>query len=252
MTFSELWNGGLNVELASEQTTLFTAALRKKAVNDAMQTFVRQTGCTVAYGEMSIQESEEEADLFAFLTDFIRLAGDPSIRIVTELTAATRYIQGREAFPRRNPEQLDWLESGWRAAPDSTPSFWYLRKHLGRLYLGMHPPPAVKEGEIWDWLVPYVAKPTVMVADADVPFTISGESVLDLEQWHQALVHYAAAQLEPLRKNYSGVTRQMAMYTSYVAQYLQQERASGQDQITLVQPYYGANRSRARDPRSWP
>lgn len=250
MDFSQLYGTKLDIELASaDRTQLFTTERRKEAINDAMLAFVRQTGCTKKYGEIDITDSTEEYNVYDSFTDWIRHMGNPSIRVTSG--SNIRYYQGRD-FPRRSKEELDRLEPSWRSASDATPAAWYLEPNGGELLLGVYPPPDITAGDTWDWIVPYLAKPTTMSLDAAVPFTVGGEVILSLEPYHQGLVHYAAAQLEPLRKNYSGSERQMKLYTSYVAQYLQQQRQDGPDQITMVRSYYGDTQSRAMDPRRYP
>ena len=252
MTFQQLWDDQLDIELASsDQTILFTATRRKKAVNDAQDAFVRMTGCTKRYGTISITDETDEYNILTTLTDYIKLAGDPSIKIVS--SSSTRYIQGKDDFPRRDPEWLDAITPGWRAYDAGTPTAWYLRRDSGVEYLGATPPPDVASGETWTWIVPYVAQPTTMSNNSDEPFTTNSVA-LPISEYHQALVHYAAAQLEPLRKNYSGVTRQQQLYAGYVANYLQDEQADGNDQIWFERNYYGeSNRSaRVLDPTRYP
>lgn len=249
MTFLELYGAALDTELASsDRTQLFTTARRKKAVNDAVKNFVRQTGCTKIYGSISIVDNTGEYDLFAAFSDYRRIAEPPSVKIVSG--SNTRYIQGPNDFPRRSPAELDRLDPGWKSASKGTPTSWYLKDDSGKQLLGMTPPPEVG-ADTWTFVVPYVADPTDMSADADLPFTIGGLVLPHLRHYHQALAHYAAALLEPLRKNYSGVQRQTQMYTGYVAQFFQQGSEDGQDQITMMRDYFGegVRAVRAVDPR---
>jgi hypothetical protein len=250
-TFVDLYSTQLDIELASEDTTeLFTTARRKKAVQDAELAFVRLTGCTKRYGSLSIVDETQEYDLEAALTDYIRMAGAPSIKIV-ESGVDDRYIQGDDLV-RADPEELDVEESGWRATSSGTPTRWYEKQNGGTVNLGFHPKPNVATGETWTVIVPYIATPTAMSAGTDVPFTIATNAVLRLSPYHQALVHYAASVLEPLRKNYSGAQRQMQLFAAYVSQYLQQERKDGSDQIRLKRDYYARSSTRPHDWRTWP
>jgi hypothetical protein len=250
MTFTQLYGTHLDIELATaDRTQLFTTARRKQAVNDGMNAFVRQTGCVKRYGSIALVDSTEEYNVYTTLTDWIRLAAAPSISITSGSTV--RYYQGRDDFPRRDPEELDLLEPGWRASSDATPRGWYFRENGGTKLLGVYPPPDITGSDTWAWIVPYIAKPTVLSADGDVPFTISAAVSLQLEPYHQALVHYAAAQLEPLRKNYAAATRQMELYAAYITEYKTQQQHDGPDQVLLLKDYYRPH-TRARDPRSWP
>jgi hypothetical protein len=252
-TFLTLYDDLLDIELASaDLTQLFTTARRKQAVNDGMQTFVRQTGCTKTYGEISIVDGVGEYNVYAFLTDWIRRMGPPSIRIQHGATA--RYLQGPFDFPRHDPEELDRISPGWRSVSAATPASWYLREETGQLLLGATPAPSITVGDVWDWIVPYLAKPSVLSAASSEPFTVGGAVLLRLEPYHQALVHYAAGLLEPLRKNYAAAQRQMSLYNGFVEEYRVQEQKDGPDQITLLRDYYGEQQrgTRAQDPRSWP
>lgn len=252
MTFLQLYGEKLSIELASSDTTiLFTTARRKAAVNEAQDAFARMTGCTKRYGSIAVVDGTAEYDLET-ITDYIRLAGAPSIKIVG--TSDTRYIQGPDDFPRRDVEELDRTDPSWRAASDGTPSAWYIKEDGGATYFGLNPAPDVTVGDTWTIIVPYVADPADMSLDAAVPFTFSSNSLLRLVPYHQALAHYAAGLLEPLRKNYTGVTRQMQIYSGYVAQYLQQQREDGRDQLIDIRDYFGESHrgSRPRDARSWP
>lgn len=250
MTFLELYGSRLDTELATaDRTQLFTTARRQEAVQAAMRDFVRLTRCTTRQGTITITDGVEEYGVYTTLTDWVSLDGAPSIRI-TESGGTVRYIQGADQFPRRTTLELDRLSPGWRTAPDGTPECWYLRDD-GNLYLGMSPGPDISGSDVWVWLVPYVANPTALSADADVPFTVGGTVMLRLTEYHQALVHFAAAQLEPLRKNYTEATRQMQLYTGYVAQYLQDQRQHGHTDLTLARNYLGESQARRRpsDPR---
>ncbi len=253
MTFLQLYGEALNIELASSSTELFTTLRRKKAINDAQDHFARLTGCTKRYATIAVVDGTEEYDLETAITalDYIRLAGSPSLRMTKTLTGDVRYVQGPLDFPQREPEELDRVEPGWRSAPDGTPQFWYTREDGGATYLGVNPGPDIPTGYTWDLIVPYVADPADMTGDSDEPFTFSTDVIKRLRPYHQALAHYGAAQLEPARKNYSGVTRQMQIYSSFVAQFLQQRTEDGANQIGVLRDYYGDGRrgQRPGDPR---
>lgn len=251
MTFLQLWDDALDIELATDDTTqLFTTARRKKAINDAVEAFVRMTDCFRRIGSIPIVDETGTYDLEATLTDFIRLYGEPSVKIVDGST--TRWIQGKD-LPRRDVEELDVEEPGWRAADAGTPASWYLEQDGGQTLLGLHPAPDF-DGDTATIRVPYVAKPADMTQVADEPFTLSANVLIQLRPYHQGLVHYAAAMLEPLRKNYSGAQRQMVLFNGYVAMYLEDERSNGPDQIGLARNYFGESIRTALpvDPRRWP
>jgi hypothetical protein len=258
MTFVQLYGEALDIELATaDRTQLFTTTRRKKAINDAQDAFARLTGCSKRYGAAllpdGVDATEYVVNLEGASPDFIRLVGAPSIKIVDGTDV--HYIQGREDFPRHDQEELDRINPGWLSAPAGTPSSWYIKEDSALTEIGLTPPPDVVSPKVWFLNFPYVADPPDMSADADEPYTFGGTVTKHLRFYHQGLVHYAAAQLEPLRKNYSGVTRQMQLYTGYVASFLQQQRQDGPDQITTARDYYSESvrgGSGAQDPRSWP
>jgi hypothetical protein len=73
----------------------------------------------------------------------------------------------------------------------------------------------IGSGETAAITVPYVAIPPGMTADAEEPFSLTGSDPKTLlRPWHQALVHYAAALLEPLRKNFVGEQRQRQLFAA--------------------------------------
>jgi hypothetical protein len=251
VNFLDLYGAALDTELGTaDRSQAFTTTKRKDAVNAAQLRFVALTDCLKRYATISITDAVGEYDLEAAISDYIRLQGDPSIKIVNG--SNTTWIQGHDAFPPRDPEELDAFEPGWRAAPDGRPSFWYLRDNGGQALLGVNPAPDIAAGETWSWLVPYTPRPVNMSADGDQPFTTTGSAPRRLETYHQALAHYAASLLEPLRKNYAAVTRQQNIFSGYVAQYLQNVTLSGRDQIGLMRDYMGegiTSGMRATDPR---
>jgi hypothetical protein len=252
MTFVQLYSTFLDIELASSDTTqLFTTVRRKLAVNEAAKAFARMTDCLKRYGSVPIIDETGEYDLEVAFTDFIRVLEDPSVKIIG--ASDTRYIQGDD-LPRRDPAQLDWENPNWRAADAGTPMAWYLRPDGGATFLGLTPAPDVGSGEMWTILVPYSALPADMSADIDLPFTVSSNSPIRIAPYHQALVHYAAASLEPLRKNYAGAQRQMSLYNDYIAKYYEDERTSGPDQITMMRGYFDESKrqTRAVDWRRFP
>ncbi|MCR4340643.1 MAG: hypothetical protein NUW01_12250 [Gemmatimonadaceae bacterium] len=243
MTFENLYGEKLTIELASSDTTqLFTTARRKQAINDAALAFARITGCTKKYGSVSIVDGTQEYDLEANFTDYMRLAGAPSVKIVT--SSDTRYIQGPKDLPQREAEWLDANDPNWRAVSAGTPQAWYVKSDGGAENLGFYPAPDVGSGETWSVIVPYVATPLTMSATSDVPFSLgtSPNAMIRLAPFHQALAHGAAASLELLRKNYSGAQRQTAIFNGYVAQFLGQTRVDGPSVVTFARDYYGEGR----------
>jgi len=254
MQFSDLYGAQLDIELGSaDRTQLFTTARRQKAVNDAMHNFERTTSCTPRYGTINVVNGTAEYNLLTNFTDYISLLDreEPSIKRV-DASGNITYIQG-ENFQRRTPHWLDADSPGWLADPKGTPSSWYIREDAGATLLGLDPAPSPGT-ETWTIRVPYLASSTDMVADADKPFTDNAVPFLRLVPYQQALVHYAAALLEPLRKGYTAAQRQMGLYSGYVAQYEIKKRRDGSNQITMRRSYFrdAARPSRPVDPHRFP
>ena len=147
------------------------------------------------------------------------------------------YIQGLDAFPKSTPEELDRVLPGWRATTAGTPVSWYVREDGGHYYLGMTPAPDISGSDTWVWVVPYIARPADMSGDGEEPFTFSSTVMTRLRDYHQALVHRAAADLVLLRKDTTEHLRQMQLYSGLVAQFLQTEREDSQDVITYSRNY---------------
>lgn len=253
MTFLEMYGDQLDAELGSaDRTQLFTTTARKLFLNSAQLRFVNQTKCTKREQTIAIVDGTAEYDVEATLTDFLRPLGDPSIRIV-ESGVADRYYEGRN-LPRMDPPKLTIFEPGWRASEDQAPAKYYWKLESGRRFLGMWPPPDVGSGETWTWIVPYLAKPTTMSADADEPFTVNSNPVTSLEPYHQALVHYAASRLELLRKNYTRSKEQLQFYSGFVAEYLAVETEDDEQTIWFARDYLreASGSPRPMDPRRYP
>jgi hypothetical protein len=83
-------------------------------------------------------------------------------------------------------------------------------------------------------IVPYIAQPPVLTSDTSEPF--SGR--LDLRPYHQGLVHFAAYQLEKLRRDDNASDRQLQRFTGYVQQYLQDMRKRGGTALTFAKSYF--------------
>ncbi len=255
MTFDELYGAQLDLELGSgDRAQLFTTLRRKKAVNDAMHNWERVTGCTPVFGTIPVVSTTGEYDVFASFANYTSLAdnADPSVKLVDPNGNVT-WIQG-DSLPRRDPVWLDASAPGWRADPSGTPMGWYLRNDAGTTYLGIDPAPLVTAGWTYSILVPYLARTDDLVNDGDQPFSIDGKPFARLVSYHQALVHYAAALLEPLRKNYTGAKRQMDLYAGFIAQYSTKERKDGPDQVVFARNYLreATGRTRPMDPHRFP
>lgn len=240
MQFLELYGAKLDIELGTDSTVLFTTARRKSAINEAVLDFIRRTGLTKRYGSIPLVTGTAEYSLDV-MAGYRHIDGAPSIKIVTGST--TRYIQGPMAFPRYDVEQLDADAPGWKASPNGTPSAWYLKRDGAQTYVGVTPAPDTT-GSTWTLIVPYVsAPPGPMIDDEDAPLEFTdgfptGYPVFEFYLYHQALVHYAAARLEALRKNYDGIKWQLAQYQSYVSDWFRLQQKDSNPHIPLVRNYY--------------
>lgn len=255
MFFNQLYGAQLDIELGSaDRTQLFKTALRQKAINDGMHNWERVTSCTPVFGTIPIVNGTPEYDLFLTFLNYISMADNaqPSVKRVDPSGNVT-WIQGDD-LPRRDPVWLDNSQPGWRADPAGTPTGWYLRDDAGTTFIGLDPAPSVPAGWTYSLLVPYLASSDDLVNDGDQPFSINGKPFARLMPYHQALVHFAAGQLESLRKNYTAAKRQMDLYAGYIAQYSTKQRRDGPDQVVFSRNYLkeSAQAARARDPRRWP
>lgn len=255
MIFSDLYGTQLDIELGSaDRTQLFTTARRKKAVNDAMHNFERTTSCTPVYGSIVVVDGTAEYDLLSNFPAYVSLDDRQEPYIKRVVGSSTTYIQG-DSFQRRTPHWLDRDSPGWRADPKGTPSSWYIRNDSGKTWLGVDPPPnPAANSETWTLYVPYLASSTDMSADSDVPFTVAASPFLVLVPYHQALVHYAAGILEPLRKGYSAAKRQMDLYAGFIAQFETKKRRDGPNTITFRRSYMrdATRPNRPVDPHRFP
>lgn len=241
--FSELYGTRLDRELGSIDSALFTTARRKAALNEAMLEFVRLTGCTQSTESINLIDGTAEYDIdTGLLNPFLWLAKDGVL--VSKLSGGvTTYYTGNDLV-RRDVVWLDRFQPGWRSASKGTPTAYYLRDSKGVLFLGFSPAPKITNDYTMSTQVTYIGKPVDMAADADLPFTMKTTAITTdapsyLEPYHQALAHFAAARLESLRKNYQAYDRQMQLFNSYIADYMQKQRRPGGMHVTLGRDYYG-------------
>lgn len=236
--FSELYGEKLTAELGTADVTQrFTTVRRKAATNDAQTEFIERTECVVKWVEIPVVDGTNEYDLEATVTNYIRIAkAGPSLKMTDGTN--DRYTEGPKDFPQMDPPLLNRNQPGWRAAADSNPIGWYLRRHLGLLYFGLTPGPSIPSGETWTILVPCVVRAADMTADADVPFTVTGGTApTSLQMWHQALVHHAAFLLEKLRKDPARMKMQAELFESYVQRFQRQDRPKGGQTVQMATNY---------------
>lgn len=250
-TFSELYGTLLDIELGTaDRTQRFTTARRKDAINRGMQEFIRLTGCFTREASTALSDETQEYNLESLISSntFIRLA-DQQPYIKTVISSVTTYIEGK-SLQRKDISVLDREDPSWRSATSGTPTHWYMREDANSVFLGLHPKPNIVAGDTWTLFIPYVAKAATMTGDTDIPFatTAAGTAKRSLEPYHQALVHYATAQLEKLRRNYQVVGAQMEAFVGYVQDYLAEHRIRGGDMLYLSHDYFAAAQIRPERP----
>lgn len=262
MTFLQLYGTKLDRELgSSDRTSRFTTVLRKEYVNEGQRVFNEHTSCFVKRVALAITTLVQEVDLEA--TSVIT-AGDylwpsktsASLRRYDGSGSANTdysYVEGPDLV-YKTEEELNQIEPGWRAASAGTPRYWYLREDSGSLYFGLHPTPSIPAAETWTVYFPYVAIPADMSADADIPYSVSGNARTTLIPYHEAILAYAAAQLEKLRKNWDGVERQMKIFAAYVAKYTGDKAPKRGSTIRLKTDYRNRPMANVRllDPARFP
>lgn len=235
MIFSQLYGVELDRELGSSSTVLFTTLARKAAINAAQLEWVKRTECLQLQASLAIVDGTQEYDLEAAATDFLWIAKQGvSIKIVSG--SNTRYIEGDD-LEVTSVERLNVEEPGWRAVSAGTPTKVYLRRVGGTVLLGFHPAPDISGSDTWTALVPYVVMPTDLSADADVPFTLSANALSSMRPWHRALVHYAAYDLEKLRKDQQRSAAQLQLFELEVAKFTSVEKPKGGQHVRLATDY---------------
>jgi hypothetical protein len=233
--FSQLYGIELDRELGSSSTALFTTARRKAAINAAQLEWVKRTECLIKETSVSLVDDTQEYDLEVSITD-LGWVSKQGIRIAITSGTTTRYLEGDD-LRMTSIERLAVDEAGWRAASAGTPTKWYIRRDGGRLYLGLHPKPSIDGTDTWVAVIPYVIQPADLSADADEPFTVSSNIPITLRPWHRALAHFAAFDLEKLRKDTARQQAQLALWEAEVQRFLGNEKPKNGSVIRMARNY---------------
>ena len=259
MNFSHLYSSALTAELGTpDSTILFTDARRKVAINQAQLQWCDLTECAIRQSTVTCSNGISEYNLLSTVNvpgqDFLRLAGQqPEYQLISSgSSASTQFVAGDD-FPRREINWLNQNEPGWRGSTGATPQGWYERMDGGRRFFGLVPPPRIGSSEVGKVLLPYVAKPSSMTSDTDVPFTFGSTVREDLEPYHQGLVHYAASELEKLRLNAEGSQAQLQLFNGYLARFFRSRDHKGPKTIRTARNYFQEVKSRrgfGRDDRT--
>lgn len=241
MTFLELYGDKLDRELGSaDRTSLFTTVRRKAAINDAQEWFVTQTECLQRTEAIELTDADGEVDLEAEIADadFLWIAKQgPEIAADPGGGGEIVYYAG-ESFKRTTVQELNRENSGWRNLDPGAPEAWYERNEGGQHIFGIVPPPSIPGAATWTLSVPYVVKAAAMSADGDIPFTVSSNAKVSLIPWHDALVYYAASELEKLRKGLERSTFLRQQAESRILDYLDKRRVPGGKRIKLARNYH--------------
>jgi hypothetical protein len=258
--FSSLYGARLDRELGNEdRTVLFTTAKRQGAINEAALEFADQTECLIRTSTVTITGGTGEYGLTfdpsTGVGDFLRWAKEGVQFHYTDSALNVTILVGDDLL-RRDVPWLDRYEPGWRTSTVSSlvmqlPSMYYERMDGGQRLLGFVPIPSTGSSASAKAVVPYIAMPIPMTSDTQEPFNvyslpstsaITGQQRTDLRPYHQALVHYAAGQLEKLRRDYDASDRQMKIFYSYIQRYWQNTRTKGGTALTFGKNYFTRRR----------
>ena len=257
--FSSLYTARLDRELGTDDSTiLFTTARRKAAVNEGQEQFADLTECFIRQATVTLTGGTAEYNLNSTLViaagDFVRPAKEQVRFQYTDASSNVTVLTG-EDLPRRDVPTLNRDEQGWPISTVASsvaqfPQAHYFRADGGNLYLGFWPTPSTGSSASMVAIVPYVARPSAMTNTTDEPFTVNSSVRGDLRIYHQALVHYAAGQLEKLRRDDAASDRQMQQFYTYVTRLFSSARVKGGRLVSFARNYFQTRGSdRGTDPR---
>ena len=252
MQFSHLYSSALDQELGTDDSTrLFTTARRQRAINQAQLQFCDLTECSLRQSTITCSNGIREYNLIASTNvpgqDYLRLAKQGPEFHHEDSNGHVTYVAG-DGFPRREIAWLNQYEPGWRASTGGTPSAYYERMDGGQRLFGLTPPPRIAtSSESGQVVLPYVAKPSSMTSDTSLPFTFGSTVREDLEPYHQALVHFAASDLEKLRLNTEASQTQLKIAMGYVQRFLVSLQPKGGQSIRQMRNYFSESRRRGGD-----
>lgn len=234
--FSSLTGALLDRELATtDSTRRFTTSRRETAINEAILHFADLTECFVRESTIATSCNVATYNLLDSTvmgsSDFIRVAAQGVEYRFTSASSVLTVVAG-EDFPRRDIMWLNQYYPGWRQSTTiaTLPQLYYEQRLGGQYLIGVWPPPdvgSVSTASSARLIVPYVARPALLSASTDVPFTVGGRSREDLIPYHQGFVHYAASQLEKLRPDLEASAAQLKQFLGYVSRFLQSSRKKG-------------------------
>ena len=246
-SFETLAGLALDTELGSnDSAVLFTTARRQHAINEGQRQFADLTECAIRQSSVTVSSGSREFDLLSTAilpgssnAGFLRVASQGPALTISDSNGNQQTIAGDRDFPQRDVPWLDAAEPGWRSTVCGVPSAWYLRRDAGTLNFGFNRPADVSTAQTAELIVPYVVNPSSMTASTDVPFSFAGVVRKDLQPYHQALVHYAAHDLEKLRKDPDASDRQLQKFMGYVQRYIMAIKPKGMKTIRVARNYFG-------------
>lgn len=258
MQFSSLYGARLDEELGTDDNSvLFTTARRKAAVNKGVQEFAELTECFLKESTVTLTGGTREYDLNSSLVipgeDFVRLSVQQvEFRYVDASSNVT--VKTGDDLPRRDIDWLNRYSPGWQTSTVASsvaqmPEFYYERFASGGRMLGFTPVPSTGSSASATAIVPYVARPAVITSDTAEPYQVGALVRRDLRDYHQASVHYAAHQLEKLRRDSDASDRQLQKFLGYVTRWLQNHRVKGGSAITMARNYFKTTTT-VQDPRT--
>lgn len=263
MQFSQLYGARLDEELGTDDSTrLFTTGRRQFGVNEGLRQFADLTECFIKESSISCSNGVNEYNLLSTVnttgSDFVRLAKQrPEYRLVSSgpaSSASTSFTAGDD-FRRTTVQWLDQYEPGWRDSTGGTPQYYYERVQGGQRFIGLYPPPKIGSSQTGTLRVPFVARPSSLSSDTDVPFKDSSIATRrDFEPFHMAFVHYAAHQLEKLRVQPEESRAQLDAFIGYVQRWKGSLTPKGGTTVKLARSYFGQARTRGPSGGliSWP
>jgi hypothetical protein len=254
VTFLELYGTYLDTELGtSDRTQRFTTALRKMYVNEGQREFNNHVKCYVRRFPISLVDDTQEYNIegASVITNGDYLWPSKTTATLKRVGTTTLYTEGPD-LKFKTEEELNQDRPNWRAESAGTPECWTLRSDAGAQYVVLVPAPDIPVGETWTLLWPYVAQPADMTDDTHEPYGNASPRT-SLRPYHRALLHYAAAQCEKLRKNWDGVKRQMELFGGYIAKYEKDNKPPTGSTIRISTNWRPrAGMTRPLDPTRWP
>lgn len=252
-TFEQLSKDDLHRELGTNDTqVLFTGARRRHAINEGLRQFADLTECYMRQATVAFSSGAQEINLNSTTVlpggDYLRVASQGPVFQISDSNGVTQDLSG-DLFPQVSIPFLDHAQQGWRSTVLSYPTGWYLRSSGGALLFGLDHPLYLSTGstETASLTLPYVAQPSSMTSTGDIPFTLGGLIRQDLRPYHQGLVHYAAHDLEKLRKDQDASDRQLKKFLGYVERYIGATRPKGNRVVRSAVPYFRNARNGGRD-----